>query len=255
VPETVLVDSLRLRQILSNLVGNAVKFTDEGRVQIRVFAERRWVVFEVEDTGIGISAEQIGGIFNRFRQVSHTGRGGTGLGLAITRALVELMDGEVSVTSEPGRGSTFVVRLPLQAVGAKMAESEPANPPRFEGRRVLIVDDNPVNLLVSAHVIQKFGCETVCAKDGRDALDLLANETFDLVFMDVRMPVLSGLEAAREIRRREGDNARTPVIALTAGALLQEQQECFEAGMDDFVTKPITLESIQGVLTRWLPRG
>jgi signal transduction histidine kinase len=252
VPETVVVDAVRLRQILSNLVGNAIKFTDEGNVQIRVFADKRWVVFEVEDTGIGIPSGVIGEVFNRFRQVGQSGRGGTGLGLAITKALVSMMGGDVSVVSELGRGSRFTVRLPLQPSKAVFPEEGPTAPPRFDGLRVLVVDDNQINLLVSSHVIRKFGCETVCAKDGRDALELLSEHSFDLVFMDVQMPVLSGLEATREIRRREGGSNQTPVIALTAGALLQEQQACFEAGMDDFVTKPITLDSIQTILVKWL---
>jgi CheY-like chemotaxis protein len=121
------------------------------------------------------------------------------------------------------------------------------------GRKVLVVDDNPINLIVSSHAIEKFGCETVCVKDGQEALDALSEQHFDLVFLDVQMPLLDGLAATREIRRREGDEQHTLIVALTAGALLQEQQDCFDAGMDDFLTKPITLESIQNTLTKWLP--
>ena len=253
VPETVLVDALRLRQILSNLLGNAVKFTESGVVQIRVTAKDRGVSFEVSDTGVGIAPSDLAAIFDRFRQVGDVAHGGTGLGLPITKALVDLMGGEVSVVSEISRGSTFLVWIPLQAVEAKVPPLEQAISPRFIGRRVLVVDDNPINLIVSSHAIEKFGCETVCAKDGQEALDTLSEEPFDIVFLDVQMPVLDGLETTREIRRREGNGKHTLIVALTAGALLQEQQDCFDAGMDDFLTKPITLESIQNALSKWLP--
>jgi len=252
VPETVQVDGVRLRQILANLVGNAVKFTHQGEVEIRVFAEEEFVVFEVRDTGIGIPPERLTHIFDRFQQASDPLYGGTGLGLTITKALTELMDGHVEVRSEVGHGSVFRVRLPLKEVVEVPSPVEPPEPKLFEGRRVLLVDDNRVNLLVSSYTLRKFGCEVVTAENGSKALDMLAQERFDMVFMDVRMPIMNGLEATQEIRRREGGGPRMPVVALTAGALLQEQQECFEAGMDDFATKPITSDSIGEVLARWL---
>jgi CheY-like chemotaxis protein len=254
VPEKVFADALRLRQVLSNLVGNAVKFTDQGSVKIKVYSDRPAIIFEIQDTGIGISPEQQSVVFNRFRQVGHSGRGGTGLGLAISKALVEMMGGEISVDSELGRGSTFLVRLPLQEAQVAMSERHLANALKFDGRRVLVVDDNQINLMVSSHAIEKFGCETVCVTGGIEALDILSNDRFDLVFLDVQMPGISGLEAAREIRRREANATHIPIVALTAGAMLQEQQDCFDAGMDDFVTKPITLDSIQNILVKWLHR-
>jgi CheY-like chemotaxis protein len=175
--------------------------------------------------------------------------------LAISKALVEMMGGDLNVVAEVGQGSSFHARLPLMALRIAPAEKQSAPPLRFEGRRVLVVDDNEVNLLVSSHVIEKFGCQAVCAHSGPEALSLLLNEQFDLVFMDVKMPVMTGLEVTQEIRRREGDDLHTPVIALTAGALLQEQQACFDAGMDDFVTKPISIDSIQNILNKWLPQA
>jgi CheY-like chemotaxis protein len=174
--------------------------------------------------------------------------------LAISKALVEMMGGEISVDSELGRGSTFLVRLPLQEAQVAMSERHLANALKFDGRRVLVVDDNQINLMVSSHAIEKFGCETVCVTGGIEALDILSNDRFDLVFLDVQMPGISGLEAAREIRRREANATHIPIVALTAGAMLQEQQDCFDAGMDDFVTKPITLDSIQNILVKWLHR-
>lgn len=252
VPESVLADSLRLRQILSNLIGNAVKFTEGGNVCVRVTAEKEMVVFEVQDTGIGISPEHIETVFDRFQQVNSS-RGGTGLGLAISRALAELMGGTVTLKSVLGQGSTFSVRLPLEKAISHSLDRRLATPTRFGGFRALIVDDNQINLVVSSHAIEKFGCETVSVKDGYAALDALTQETFDIIFLDVQMPGFSGLEVTQEIRRREGERAHTPIVALTAGALLQEQQQCFAAGMDDFVTKPISLDAIQSILTKWLP--
>lgn len=252
VPETVFADGVRLRQILANLVGNAVKFTREGKVEIRVWMDGELVVFEVRDSGIGIPAERVEAIFDRFQQAGSATYGGTGLGLTISKALAELMGGEVRVTSELGKGSSFFVRLPLQAVREPVLPVSTEPTLRFDGRRILLVDDNRVNMLVSSHALRKLGCEVVYVDDGQKALDALAAERFDLVLMDVRMPVLDGLEATREFRRREGGGARLPVVALTAGALLHEQKECFEAGMDDFASKPFTSDSIREVLARWL---
>jgi len=255
VPTTVLADPVRLRQVLSNLVGNAVKFTDGGDVQIIVSKAAENVKIEVQDTGIGISPDEIDAVFSRFTQAGDSSRGGTGLGLAITKALVELMGGDIHATSKLGYGSRFTVSLPLQEVAAKAIEPRQGAERRFDGRRVLVVDDNQINLLVSSHAIEKLGCETVCAADGNEALDILLNERFDIVFLDVQMPVLNGLEVTREVRRREGERDHTLIVALTAGALLQEQQACIEAGMDDFITKPITLESIQNVMSKWFPQS
>ncbi|MGV3617413.1 MAG: ATP-binding protein [Fimbriimonas sp.] len=251
VPATVQADGVRLRQILANLVGNAIKFTRDGEVEVRVSTENALVVFEVRDTGVGIPAERVTAIFDRYQQAGAPSYGGTGLGLTISKALAELMGGDIRVVSEVGRGSSFFVRLPLRE--AERIADKPAaeSPVRFDGRRILLVDDNRVNILVSSHTLKKLGCDVTYAENGQKALEALASEHFDLVLMDVRMPIMDGLEATRELRRREGER-RTPVVALTAGALRQEQQECFEAGMDDFATKPFTADSIHEVLARWL---
>ncbi|RYG35239.1 response regulator, partial [bacterium] len=252
VPETVLVDGVRLRQILANLVGNAVKFTREGEVEIRVASKGERVVFEVRDTGIGIASNRLETIFDRFQQAEEIGHDGTGLGLTIARALAQLKGGDIAVESELGCGSTFRVSLPLKPVAEAPPTPNPSASLRFDGRRILLVDDNRVNMLVSSHALRKFGCEVVYAEDGRRALDILEGDRFDLILMDVRMPIMNGLDATQEIRRRESGSRRTPIVALTAGALVQEQDECFEAGMDDFATKPVTFEAIRDVLARWL---
>ena len=251
VPERVLADDVRLRQILSNLVGNAVKFTHNGTVQINTFVDEGIIAFEVRDSGIGISPDRIDTIFDRFQQAADITYGGTGLGLTISKALIQLMGGQVKVSSEPGLGSTFQVKIPLEPIAEAPITANPNRLPHFSGRRVLVVDDNRINQLVSTHVIAKFGCEVTCAENGIEALSILTQDKFDMVFMDIRMPLMNGLEATRMYRQAETENSRLPIIALSAGAFLQEQEECFEAGMDDFVSKPITFDSIRDILLRW----
>lgn len=253
VPETVLVDPVRLHQILANLVGNAVKFTRIGGVDVQVGATETGIVFEVRDTGIGIPPDRLDSVFERFHQAGPASLGGTGLGLPIAKALAELMGGTLTVASEFGQGTIFRAALPLASAHA-WTDAERNRPlGDFGGRRVLLVDDSRVNLIVSRHALQKHGCDVTTAMDGQEALDFLATHRFDLVLMDVRMPVLDGLEATRRFRVREHGERSTPVVALTAGALLEERDECFAAGMDDFATKPFTAESIEALLAKWLP--
>lgn len=253
-PENVLVDPVRLHQILANLVGNAVKFTRSGGVEVEVAKGEGGIVFEIRDTGIGIPDDRLAKVFERFHQAGPTALGGTGLGLPIAKALVELMGGTLTVTSRVGYGTSFRATLPL-ASARPWAEAERERPlGDFGGRRVLLVDDSRVNLIVSRHALQKHGCEVATAMDGQEALGFLATHRFDLVLMDVRMPVIDGLEATRRFRTRERGDHRTPIVALTAGALLEERDECFAAGMDDFATKPFTAEAIEALLTKWLPR-
>lgn len=253
-PENVLVDPVRLHQILANLVGNAVKFTRVGGVDVVVTASEGGIVFEVRDTGIGIPADRLEMVFERFHQAGPAALGGTGLGLPIAKALAELMGGTLTVTSRAGQGTSFRATLPMASVCPQAAAEPGRAQGDFGGWRVLLVDDSRVNLIVSRHALQKHGCEVVTAMDGQAALDLLATSRFDLVLMDVRMPVLDGLEATRRLRRTERGDRHTPVVALTAGALLEERDECFAAGMDDFATKPFTAESIEALLAKWLPQ-
>ncbi|MGV3618145.1 MAG: ATP-binding protein [Fimbriimonas sp.] len=254
-PTHVLVDPIRLHQILANLVGNAVKFTRRGGVDLEVFPAEGGIQFAVRDTGSGIPADRLDLIFERFHQAGPVSMGGTGLGLPIAKALTELMAGTVTVTSRVGEGTQFRVTLPLKAVSTRTLTERTRPLGNFGGRRVLLVDDSRVNQIVSRHALQKHGCEVVTAADGQEALDQLDACRYDLVLMDVRMPVLDGLEATRRLRRREVGDRRTPVVALTAGALLEERDECFAAGMDDFATKPFTAESIEALLAKWLPQA
>lgn len=252
VPNAVLLDGPRVRQILGNLVGNAVKFTQSGFVKVSLNARNRSLEFNVEDSGPGLAPDQLERVFQPFTQAHGTvSEGGTGLGLTISSRLAELMGGKMTVTSQVGEGSRFSFSIPLKATQpVEVVEMDANSPRRFDGGKVLLVEDNPVNVLVAKGLLTKLGCETTVAGNGLQALDLLAREEFGAVLMDVRMPVLDGLATTREIRSREEGKSRIPIIALTAGTLLDERMECFEAGMDDYLAKPFTMENLRATLSR-----
>jgi signal transduction histidine kinase/CheY-like chemotaxis protein len=257
VPTVVLVDGAYLRRVLANLVGNAVKFTEKGRIDVRVSRQGDMLDFEVCDTGVGVPADQLEAIFEPFQQaLAEADWGGTGLGLTISRRLIEQMGGRMGVSSIPGKGSRFFFNLPLvELIGQSVVESAPVveESRRFEGRSVLVVDDNAVNALVAEGMASRLGCSVTTAENGREALDLLADSPFDLILMDMRMPVMDGLTATRTIREKEmGTGKHTPIIALTAGALAQEREACLEAGMDDYLVKPFTMSALREVLYKAL---
>jgi CheY-like chemotaxis protein len=251
-----------VRQILSNYLANALKFTDQGSVRVvarRIEGDR--VRFEVHDTGPGLDEPTQSRLFRPFTQAdeSTTRRfGGTGLGLSICRELAALMGGEVGVVSVPGRGACFWAEVLLPAVAAPQPAPPPAHGQDLQGLRVLLVEDNPVNMLIGVALLERWGARVVQAIDGREALGAVqrAHEhgrPFDAVLMDLQMPVMSGYEATRELRRRpEGQGL--PVIALTAAALVSERDLAVEAGMDDFLTKPIDADRLRDTLARWARR-
>jgi signal transduction histidine kinase/ligand-binding sensor domain-containing protein/ActR/RegA family two-component response regulator len=248
VPEVLLGDPARLRQVLVNLVENAIKFTEKGSVEIELSAGRnagdRCVLSAaVGDTGIGIPASQQSVIFEPFRQADgSTSRrhGGTGLGLAICSRLVWLMGGRISVESAPGEGSTFRFTVNL---GLPQQQSVPAatqEPVELSGARVLLVEDHAVNQKLARRILENSGATVSCADDGEQAVEAFEKAQFDVILMDIQMPGMDGITAAGEIRRREGDkNRRTPIIALTANALHGDRERCLAVGMDDYLTKPI----------------
>jgi signal transduction histidine kinase/CheY-like chemotaxis protein len=243
-PEWWVADALRLRQILSNLVGNAVKFTERGGVTVTAsLAKGPTLRLTVRDTGIGIAEEQRDAIFMPFRQADGSisrKYGGTGLGLAISRRLVDLMQGQLWVESRLNEGSTFHLTAPATPCAAPRSEPDAAAAPRLRALRILLAEDNPVNQRVAAALLGKRGHEVVVAKHGAEALDLLAHEPFDVVLMDVQMPVMDGLEATRKIREWEcGRGRRTPILAFTAHAMKGDRERCLAAGMDDYLTKPV----------------
>ena len=264
-PARLVGDPLRLRQVLLNLVGNAIKFTDRGWVSLNVEldgwdSEGIWVSFDVTDTGIGISPDELDQLFTPFTQAdSSTTRrfGGTGLGLVISQRLVELMGGRIIVDSDPGVGSTFAfsVRF-LPADGSSTLEEEgrrQASPLPVSGPwRILLVEDNPVNQLVVSQQLRALGLEVSSATNGREALEILEREAFDLVLMDCQMPELDGYEATRRIRQREIGGEHLPVVALTAHAMAGDREKCLAAGMDDYLSKPFSVEDFGAVLERWL---
>jgi signal transduction histidine kinase/ActR/RegA family two-component response regulator len=262
VPMHVHADAIRLRQVLINLLGNAVKFTERGMVRLGVKgigtnAEgRELVVFEVEDTGVGIPFDRQQAVFDAFTQAdgSTTRKfGGTGLGLTITSRLVRLMEGHLSLDSVPGRGSIFRATIPLVAVAPSAHPQIAAGAgPRLYGR-VLIAEDNLVNQRVAATMVRKRGLQVAVVDDGRAAVDAFASGRFDLLLMDVQMPGMDGLEATAAIRTIERESgARTPIVALTAHALAEDRERCLAAGMDAFLTKPLRAPQLNVLLDRYL---
>ena len=233
--------------MLSNLLSNAVKFTEAGGVTLRVERDGAGPLrFSVSDTGIGFSDEVKARLFRRFEQADDSIRrrfGGTGLGLAISRSLVELMGGEVDVVSQPGRGSTFTISVPLvQTQGAEEgASGGPSTVLDIAGRRVLLAEDHPTNQKVVQLILQSVGVEPVIVENGALALAALRAERFDIVLMDMQMPELDGLSATASLREFEAENGlpRTPVIMLTANALDEHVRASSEAGADLHLSKPI----------------
>ncbi|MFM8441999.1 MAG: PAS domain-containing protein [Methylococcus sp.] len=262
IPGRLLGDDLRIRQVLINLLSNAIKFTEKGQVDLRVVQlvlddHQVRLRFEVRDTGIGISPPALSRLFQPFSQAdgSITRRfGGTGLGLTIRRRLVEMMSGTIGADSVPGEGSTFWFELPLQRIGEEEESIQPVTPTlpachRLHGMRVLVVDDNRMNLLLVESALKKENVETVLAGDGQQALEILRSQPqrFQAVLMDVQMPVMDGLTATRAIRN-DPALSHLPVIALTAGVMPQERQAALEAGVNNFLSKPLELGQLLGVL-------
>lgn len=268
-PPYVLGDPVRVRQILFNLVGNAIKFTDTGEVIFRAYpggniGDRTLVIFEVTDTGIGISHDDLEKIFEEFEQgsgISRRNSSGAGLGLAITRRLINLLGGKITVESQPGKGSTFRVSIPFrETLSSPDSESREAvpEPASLNGLRVLVVDDEAYNLRLMMTILQKYGCVVTEARNGEESLILVDQQTFDLVLMDIRMPGMSGTAAAQEIRERSDERGRIlPVIAVSAAMTPSDLEVFRRSDMDDFIPKPFEeiqlVKTILSVMTRQSP--
>jgi PAS domain S-box-containing protein len=265
-PAVVRGDASRVRQVVGNFISNAIKFTERGGVRIHAAVHGRdGVRFAVIDTGIGIDAAAQGRLFQPFSQADESTTrlyGGTGLGLSICRQLARLMGGSVGVRSVAGEGSEFWAELPLPGVDASALapahDAEADELRALRGARVLVAEDNPVNMLITHALLEQWGVHVVQATDGHAVIDAVAQAerdglTFDAVLMDVQMPRLSGHAAARALRERFGERA-PPIIALTAAALVSERDEALNAGMLDFLTKPIQPERLRSVLARWVQR-
>jgi PAS domain S-box-containing protein len=285
-PPLVCGDRWRIAQVLTNLLGNAVKFTEGGQVELHVEAldrtgDTRRVRFRIQDSGVGMTPEQVDGLFRPFRQVdsSPTRRfGGTGLGLVISRQLVEMMGGRIAVQSEAGVGSTFTVEVPfgvatagaagtVSAVHAPEQEvqrarsSDPTSAGEGDRGTVLVVDDSTVNQKVALTMLRNVGYTADVAVDGVEAIDALSRKEYDAVLLDLQMPNMDGYETARQVRNREegasgGRSARrVPVIAMTASALAGERERVLAVGMDDYLPKPFRAADLQEVLSRWTAPG
>ncbi|PKU23839.1 ATP-binding protein [Telmatospirillum siberiense] len=260
VPRNVMGDPAKLRQILLNLIGNAIKFTDRGRVRVTVEVARPddpiLLRFQVSDTGIGMSEEIQQRLFQSFSQAdSSISRryGGSGLGLAICRRLVELHHGEIGCDSHPGIGSRFWFVLPYKSGGS----TEEAAPARIKAEvddelgslHILLAEDNVVNRQVATALLEKWGHRVFCVEDGRQALEAVTIQSFDLILMDLQMPEMGGLEATERIRRLPGPASAIPIVAVTANAYDRDRQRCFDAGMNGYVIKPFDFTTLKTVIS------
>ncbi|CAL4868943.1 Aerobic respiration control sensor protein ArcB [Asticcacaulis sp. MM231] len=259
-------DAVRLQQIITNLVSNAVKFTDEGFVNILVKAEAlpgagRQVVIDVVDSGIGMSHAQTERIFDKFIQAdpSISRRfGGTGLGLAITKQLTELMGGTLAVSSREGLGSRFTVTLPVEnaAHDDLPPEIEPIAAPRTDARgHILLAEDYEGNIIVAQAMLEEQGYDVIVARTGKAAVEAFRAGGFDLVLMDVQMPEMDGYEATRLIREGEasGPGGHIPIIGVTANALVGDREKCLAAGMDDYMSKPFNPAQLEHLIGKYMP--
>jgi PAS domain S-box-containing protein len=266
VDEHVQGDPGRLRQVLTNLAGNAIKFTHNGWVHLRVEKlqeEKDWVVlrFSVEDSGIGIPANRLSRLFKAFSQVdSSTNRkfGGSGLGLKISQKLVQMMGGEIGVESLEGQGSTFFFTLPLRKLArdpgqiCKEVSFRKTAPQAHLDLRVLVAEDNPTNQIVASRMLKKMGCTVDLVANGIEAVQALRKRPYDVVLMDCMMPEMDGYEATRVIRNRESEvlDRDIPIIALTANAMQGDRDQCLAAGMDDYLPKPVSKIALRNALER-----
>lgn len=277
VPARVIGDPLRIGQVLINLTGNAVKFTHEGRIEIRVERkDKRSLSISVSDTGIGIEPEAQNQLFEHFQQsgASITRRyGGTGLGLAISKRLVDLMDGSIDLVSVPGKGSTFLVTLPClthqdvldsDEISVRQFWFNEARQPRTsatEGetgkgtaKKILVADDDPISQMVASGMVEGLGYECDVVADGRAALEAIDTGIYELVLMDGQMPGFDGFTATSQVRAQESQRGskRIPIVALTASVLTEEKQRCLDAGMDEVLTKPVSRKTLAAVIKRWV---
>jgi signal transduction histidine kinase/ActR/RegA family two-component response regulator len=256
-PAAVNGDRQRLSQILLNLGNNAVKFTDHGEVRLLVRSSERpegkvRLEFTMRDTGIGMPAESLERLFTPFTQLAesrHHRGGGTGLGLVISQKLVNLMGGHIAVQSEPHKGSafSFAIEVPTAEISSATTTNKVL---RLDSLSVLVVEDNAVNLAIIDAMLRQLGHRITVAGNGREALEVLAKVDFDLVLMDCNMPEMDGLEATRRLRAHGVRNARVPIVALTANAMDGDRERCLASGMDDFVSKPVTIATLRAAIER-----
>ncbi|HWQ18168.1 MAG TPA: ATP-binding protein [Methanotrichaceae archaeon] len=267
-PEVIIGDPGRIRQILVNLLSNAIKFTDKGGVSVSISSQviqnnKREILFEVRDTGIGIPKDKMGRLFQHFSQleynISHK-RDGAGLGLVISKRLVELMGGRIWVDSIPGEGSTFSFAIPAEAVpgrqldlGEMSEESASINLSDQKPMAILVAEDNLSNQKVLVEMLKKFGYRPDAVADGKEVLQALELRPYDLVLMDIKMPEMDGITAAREIRKLWLASKQPKIVAITAFAMEGDREKCLEAGMDDYIAKPVQKKELMAILMKYSP--
>jgi CheY-like chemotaxis protein/nitrogen-specific signal transduction histidine kinase len=263
-PDTIIGDHGRLRQVLVNLLANAVKFTDIGDVSLTVSSKAsdkgKQILFRIADTGIGIPEDKINEIFEPFNQVECTisrKRDGVGLGLAISRQLVELMGGKIWAKSLVGKGSTISFTIQVAAISSKRSnpgevksDASLKDNSRRKSLRLLVAEDNPSNQKVLVEMLKRLGYKPDVAADGQEVLQALRRQDYDLVLMDIRMPKMDGITATREIRRIWPESG-PKIIAITAFALEGDREKCLEAGMDDYIGKPVQKKALEAVLMKY----
>ncbi|MDZ4726868.1 MAG: response regulator [Leptospira sp.] len=253
VPDVCLADPLRLKQIITNLIGNAVKFTPNGYVTLKAQKLNEKIQIQIIDTGIGISEEVRERIFFPFEQadVSFTRRyGGSGLGLAISQRLVALMGGKLSLRSNEGNGSIFSFDFEFTPINTELVNKKNSieKPETNNPKKVLLVEDNDVNLFVALGMLKRCGCKVESRSNGKEALEVVQSEYFDLVLMDCHMPVMDGFEATRQIRKLPSNVANIPIVALTASAMAEDIEACLKSGMNDVITKPLSFDALRKML-------
>lgn len=259
------MDEGRIQQILVNLIGNAIKFTDEGTVDVHISAindpdDVQQVTFSVKDTGIGISEEALLQLFKPFTQVNSTALrkyGGTGLGLSICKKLVEMMNGKIWAESKESQGSEFIFILPLKITDANVVENQHAynrDVFRYRPLKILLAEDNKMNQLIAGKTFKKIGYTIDIADNGKIAVEMAGQKSYDLIFMDIQMPEMDGIQAAQLILKKYEEDA-PPIIAMTANVLSEDEQKCKEAGMKDFISKPFTIERLENVIHKWAPKS
>ncbi|EMC4224325.1 aerobic respiration two-component sensor histidine kinase ArcB [Cronobacter sakazakii] len=255
VPHKVLTDGTRLRQILWNLISNAVKFTQQGQVTVRVsYNENEQLRFEVEDSGIGIPQEEQDKIFAMYYQVKDSQGGkpatGTGIGLAVSRRLAKSMGGDITVSSKPGQGSTFVLTVQAPRVAEEVEDTLNDDEMPLPALHVLLVEDIELNVIVATSVLEKLGCSVEVAMTGKAALEMFSPGEFDLVLLDIQLPDMTGLDISRELNRRYTRDALPPLVALTAN-VLKDKKEYLEAGMDDVLSKPLAVSALTATIKKF----
>jgi signal transduction histidine kinase/CheY-like chemotaxis protein len=262
-------DSIRLNQVLLNLTHNAIKFTDQGAVTVQITGTtltptHTGIEIRVKDSGIGISPDVLETLFSSFKQADETTTrkyGGTGLGLAISKQIIELMGGNISAQSELQIGSTFVVSLNLKrdednheevVIEVDVDKDKATIPEDKLSGYILVVDDSDINRIIAQFMLEGFGLTVATAENGQQALEQFQKHTFDMILMDCEMPIMDGYEASRTIRNMQSGQARAPIVALTANAYQENRKKCEQAGMDDFLSKPIMEEALLDILKKWI---